>query len=197
MATLGTMIFVRGLVYLFTGGFPVNFDHMPASFAWFGQGAVLDVPTPVIFFAVVVAALWWATRRMAFGRGIYAIGGNQEAARLSGIKVDRIKILVYTILGVLSALSGIILASRLGSADSINGQGYELTAISAVVIGGTSLSGGRGSVIGSLVGIFTVGVIQNALNLFGASTQVQYLVTGLVLLLAISLDGIVRRRRRS
>ncbi|MCW2882502.1 MAG: transporter permease [Sphaerisporangium sp.] len=197
MATLGTMIFVRGLVYLFTGGYPIHFDPMPHDFAFIGQGAVLGIPTPVWLFAIVVAALWWASRRMSVGRAIYAIGGNPEAARLSGLKVDRTKIFVYTLLGFLAGLAGIILTSRLASADTVNGQGYELIAISGVVIGGTSLGGGRGSVIGSLIGVFTVGVIQNALNLFGASTQVQYVVTGLVLLLAISLDGIARLRRRT
>jgi ribose/xylose/arabinose/galactoside ABC-type transport system permease subunit len=195
MATLGTMIIVRGLVYLFTGGYPILFHPMPDDFAFIGQGAVFGIPTPVVLFAIVVAALWWASRRMAIGRVIYAIGGNPEAAWLSGLKVVRTKIFVYTLLGFLAGLSGIILASRLGSADTINGQGYELIAISGVVIGGTSLVGGRGSVIGSLIGVFIVGVIQNALNLLGASTEIQYVVTGLVLLLAISIDGIVRRRR--
>jgi ribose/xylose/arabinose/galactoside ABC-type transport system permease subunit len=197
MATLGSMIFVKGLLYLFTGGYPIHFHPMPEGFAFIGQGSVLGIPTPVVLFAIVVAALWWASRRMSVGRAIYAIGGNPEAARLSGLKVVRTKIFVYTLLGFLAGLSGIILASRLGSADTVNGQGFELVAISGVVIGGTSLVGGRGSVIGSLIGVFTVGVIQNALNLFGASTQVQYVVTGLVLLLAISLDGITRLRRRT
>ncbi|MEU8175314.1 ABC transporter permease [Microbispora hainanensis] len=197
MATLGTMIFVRGLVYLYTGGYPIHFDPMPHDFAFIGQGAVLGIPTPVWLFAIVVAALWWVSRRMSVGRAIYAIGGNPEAARLSGLKVDRTKIFVYTLLGFLAGLAGVILTSRLASADTVNGQGYELIAISGVVIGGTSLGGGRGSIIGSLIGVFIVGVIQNALNLFGASTQIQYVVTGLVLLAAISLDGIARLRRRT
>jgi ribose/xylose/arabinose/galactoside ABC-type transport system permease subunit len=197
MATLGSMIFVKGLLYLFTGGYPVDFQPMPHDFAFIGQGAMLGIPTPVWLFAVVVAALWWISRRMSVGRAIYAIGGNPEAARLSGLKVERTKIYVYTLLGFLAGLAGIILTSRLASATTVSGAGYELIAISGVVIGGTSLVGGRGSVIGSLIGVFTVGVIQNALNLFGASTQVQYVVTGLVLLLAISLDGIARRRRRT
>jgi ribose/xylose/arabinose/galactoside ABC-type transport system permease subunit len=195
MATLGSMIFVKGLLYLFTGGYPVDFQPMPRDFAFIGQGAMLGIPTPVWLFAVVVAALWWISRRMSVGRAIYAIGGNPEAARLSGLKVDRTKIYVYTLLGFLAGLAGIVLTSRLASATTVSGAGYELIAISGVVIGGTSLVGGRGSVIGSLIGVFTVGVIQNALNLFGASTQVQYVVTGLVLLLAISLDGFARRRR--
>ncbi|MEV1286623.1 ABC transporter permease [Micromonospora sp. NPDC049679] len=197
MATLGSMIFVKGLLYLFTGGYPVNFQPMPDDFAFIGQGALFGIPTPVWVFAVIVVALWWISRRTTVGRAIYAIGGNPEAARLSGLKVERTKIMVYTLLGLLAGLAGIILTSRLASATTVNGTGYELIAISGVVIGGTSLVGGRGSVIGSLIGVFTVGVIQNALNLFGASTQIQYVVTGLVLLLAISLDGIARRRRRT
>jgi ribose/xylose/arabinose/galactoside ABC-type transport system permease subunit len=197
MATLGSMIFVRGLVYLYSGGYPILFHPMRRDFAWLGQGSVLGIPTPVVLFAAVVLALWWVSRRMALGRAIYAIGGNQEAAWLSGLRVVRTKLFVYTLVGFLAGLSGIILASRLGSADTINGQGYELIAISGVVIGGTSLSGGRGSVVGSLIGVFIVGVIQNALNLFGASTQIQYVTSGLVLLIAISIDGVARLRRRS
>ncbi|SDZ42664.1 ribose ABC transporter membrane protein [Micromonospora pattaloongensis] len=197
MATLGTMIFVKGLLYLYTGGYPITFDPMPHGYAFLGQGAMFGVPTPVVFFAVAVAVLWWLSRRMSVGRAIYAIGGNPEAARLSGLKVDRTKVFVYTLLGLLAGLAGIILTSRQASADTVIGTGFELIAISGVVIGGTSLTGGRGSVIGSLIGVFIVGVIQNALNLFGASTQIQYVVTGLVLLLAISLDGIARRRRRT
>ncbi|NJC67621.1 ABC transporter permease [Planosporangium flavigriseum] len=197
MATLGSMIFIKGLLFLFTGGYPITFKPMPRDFAFIGQGALLGIPTPVWAFAIVVAALWWVSRRMTVGRAIYAIGGNPEAARLSGLKVDRTKIFVYTLLGFLAALAGIVLTSRLASATTVNGAGFELIAISGVVIGGTSLVGGRGSVVSSLIGVFTVGVIKNALDLFGASTQVQYVVTGLVLLAAISLDGLARRRRRS
>jgi ribose/xylose/arabinose/galactoside ABC-type transport system permease subunit len=197
MATLGSMIFVQGLVYMVTGGGPITFERLPDGFAWLGQGTVLGVPVPVLIFALVAAAVWWASRRMSFGRHIYAIGGNQEAAWLSGIDVVRTKIAVYTMLGLLAGLAGIVLASRLSGASPNNGSNYALIAIAGVVIGGTSLVGGRGSVAGSLIGVFILGVIQNALNLYGASTQVQNVVSGLVLIIAISIDGYFRQRKRA
>jgi ribose/xylose/arabinose/galactoside ABC-type transport system permease subunit len=196
IATLGTMIFVRGLVYLVTGGFPILFRSMPAEFDWLGKGYALGIPAPTALFAVVIVCAWWISRRTAFGRAVYAIGGNEEAARLSGINVNRIKILAYTMLGGLAALSGIILASRVGSAEPIGGTGVELTVISGVVIGGTSLIGGHGALIGTVFGVFILGVVQNALNLLGISTDYQLISTGLLLVAAVSLDGYIRTRRR-
>jgi ribose/xylose/arabinose/galactoside ABC-type transport system permease subunit len=149
-----------------------------------------------VIFVLVVALAWWVSRRTTLGRAVYAIGGNEEAARLSGINVHRTKILAYTVLGVLAALSGIILASRVGSAEPISGAGVELLVIAGVVIGGTSLAGGRGSVIGTVFGVFILGVVQNALNLLGVSTDYQLVSTGLLLVAAVSIDGYVRTRRR-
>ena len=197
MATLGTMIFVRGLVYLVTGGYPVLFaSPIDEGFGWLGQGYVLGFPTPTIFFAVVIVACWWISRRTTFGRAVYATGGNEQAAWLSGINVGRTKILAYTFLGVLAALSGIILSSRVSAGSPVAGVGYELDVIAGVVIGGTSLVGGRGTVVGTIFGVFILGVITNALNILGVSTDYQYVTRGLLLVTAVGIDGIVRSRRR-
>ncbi len=196
IVTLATMVFVRGLNYLLTGGFPTIFRPMPPSFQWIGQGYVAGLPTPTIFFAVVIAGCLWITRRTTLGRSIYAIGGNEEACRLSGIIVQRVKILSYMLLGALAALSGIILSSRVGAASPTAGTGYELDVIAGVVIGGTSLMGGRGSVLSTVLGVFILGVISNGLNILGVSTYYQYVVKGLLLISAVGLDAYIRKRRK-
>jgi ribose transport system permease protein len=197
MATLGTMIFVRGLLYMFTSGFQILFrPPIAEDFGWLGQGDLVGVPAPTLIFVLIVVVSIWIARRTTFGRSVYAIGGNENAASLSGIDVPRIKILAYTTLGVLAGLSGIILASRVAGVVSTTGVGYELDAIAAVVIGGTSLAGGRGSVVGTVFGVFILGVITNALNLLGVSTDLQYVSRGLLLIAAVGIDGYVRTRRR-
>jgi ribose/xylose/arabinose/galactoside ABC-type transport system permease subunit len=197
IVTLATMVFVRGLGYLFTGGFPTIFRPMPPLFEWVGQGFALGLPTPTLFFAIVVAGCLWITRRTTLGRSIYAIGGNEVACRLSGINVERVKILTYTLLGVLAALSGIILSSRVAAASPTAGTGYELDVIAGVIIGGTSLMGGRGSVLSTVLGVFILGVISNGLNILGVSTYYQYVIKGLLLILAVGLDAYLRKRRRA
>jgi ribose/xylose/arabinose/galactoside ABC-type transport system permease subunit len=196
IVTLATMVFVRGLCYLFTGGFPTIFRPMPPSFEWVGQGYVFGVPTPTIFFAIVILACLWIARRTTFGRSIYATGGNEEACWLSGINVERVKILTYTLLGFLAALSGIILSSRVGAAQPTAGTGYELDVIAGVVIGGTSLSGGRGSVLSTVLGVFILGVISNGLNILGVPAYYQYVVKGLLLIAAVGGDSYIRKRQR-
>ena len=196
IVTLATMVFVRGLCYLYSGGFPTIFRPMPPVFEWVGQGYVVGLPTPTIFFAVVIVACVWIARRTTFGRCIYAIGGNEEACRLSGIKVERVKILAYTLLGFLAALSGIILASRVGAAQPTAATGYELDVIAGVVIGGTSLQGGRGSVLSTILGVFILGVISNGLNILGVPAYYQYLVKGLLLIAAVGADSYIRKRQR-
>lgn len=197
MATLGTLIFVRGLVYLFTGGFPVLFrPPMDPGFAWIGQGFIFGLPVPTVIFVAVVAVVWWVARRTTFGRSVYAIGGNEQAAWLSGIHVARTKIFAYTTLGSLAALSGIVLASRLAASSPTSGLTYELDVIAAVVIGGTSLAGGRGSVLGTVIGVFILGVVANALNLLGVSTDLQNISRGMLLVAAVGIDGYFRTRRR-
>lgn len=195
IVTLATMVFVRGLTYLFTGGFPISCRPMPVGLEWVGQGYVWGLPTPTVFFAVVVVVCIWITRRTTFGRSIYALGGNEEATRLSGIDVARVKMLAYALLGCLAAFSGIVLSSRVGAASPTAGVGYELDVIAGVVIGGTSLTGGRGSVVGTVLGVFILGVITNGLDLLGVSTYYQYVAKGLMLIGAVGLDGYLRKRK--
>ncbi|QFI68756.1 ABC transporter permease [Sinorhizobium alkalisoli] len=194
IVTLATMAFVRGLTYLYTGGFPTIFRPMPPAFEWVGQGYVFGIPTPTIFFALVVAVGLWITRRTTFGRSIYAIGGNEQASRLSGINVQAVKIRAYTLLGALAALSGIILSSRVAAAQPTAGLTYELDVIAGVIIGGTSLLGGRGSVMSTVLGVFILGVISNGLNVIGVETYYQYVVKGLLLIIAVGLDAQLRKR---
>ncbi|PLR86724.1 ribose ABC transporter permease [Bacillus canaveralius] len=195
VVTLGMMIFARGLTYLYSGGYPVNFKPMSASFGWIGQGSVLGLPTPTVLFIVIIALCWWIIRYTAFGRSVYAIGGNEEAARLSGINVKRIQIFAYSFLGALAAFSGIIMTSRVASGSPVAGTGYELDVIAAVVIGGTSLVGGKGSIFGTILGVFIIGVIENGLNLMGVSTYYQYIIKGLVLITAVGIDGYLRKKK--
>jgi ribose/xylose/arabinose/galactoside ABC-type transport system permease subunit len=196
IVTLATMAFVRGLTYLFTGGFPTIFRPMPPEFEWVGQGYVLGLPTPTIFFALVIAIGIWITRRTTFGRSVYAIGGNEEASRLSGIKVQWIKIHAYSLMGALAGLSGIILSSRVAAAQPTAGLTYELDVIAAVVIGGTSLLGGRGSIMSTVLGVFILGVISNGLNIVGVPTYYQYVIKGLLLIFAVGLDAHLRKKQR-
>jgi ribose/xylose/arabinose/galactoside ABC-type transport system permease subunit len=196
IVTLATMAFVRGLTYLFTGGFPTIFRPIPPEFAWVGQGDVLGLPTPTIFFVLVIIMGIWITRRTTFGRSVYAIGGNEEASHLSGIKVQWIKIQAYGLMGALAALSGIILSSRMAAAQPTAGLTYELDVIAGVVIGGTSLLGGRGSIMSTVVGVFILGVISNGLNIAGVPTYYQYVIKGLLVIFAVGLDTHLRKKQR-
>lgn len=146
------------------------------------------VPVPVVWMLLLFAGLWFVLKKTIFGRHVYATGGNEESARLSGVKVDRVKIWVYTLSGALSAMAGVVLTSRLNSAQPTAGAGYELDAIAAVVLGGTSLTGGRGWIFGTLIGALLIGVLNNGLNLLGVSSFYQQVIKGVVILLAVLLD---------
>jgi ribose transport system permease protein len=158
------------------------------SFQMLGKGYLFGFPIPVVTMLVVFAILLFVLRKTVFGRQTYAIGGNEEASILAGIKVDRVKVAIYSISGALSALAGIILISRLNSADPNAGASYELDAIAAVVLGGTSLSGGKGSILGTLIGALIIGVLNNGLNLLNVSPFYQLVVKGFVILLAVLID---------
>jgi putative xylitol transport system permease protein len=186
IATLATMTAARGLAYLYTEG--VSVGNLPRAFTVWGGGRIGPVPIPVIVAAAVVAVTAVLLGRTVFGRRIYAIGGNEEAARLAGVRVGALKIAIYTMMGALAALGGILLAARLGAGDPKAGQLFELTAIAAVVVGGTSLMGGRGGVWGTVLGALIIGVLDNGLVLMDVSTFWQMVVKGLVILGAVALD---------
>jgi ribose transport system permease protein len=188
IATLATMTIYRGFTLVYTEGRPITGLSDSVAFQMFGKGYFLGIPFPVITMILAYLFLFFLLRKTTFGRGVYAIGGNEEASRLSGLRVDRIKIGVYSITGMLSALAGITLASRLNSAQPTAGVSYELDAIAAVVLGGTSLSGGRGWIFGTLIGALIIGVLNNGLNLLNVSSFYQQVVKGGVILLAVILD---------
>lgn len=190
IATLVTMTLLRGATLVFTDGRPISTGFSDASdaFAWFGTGYVAGIPVPVWLMLIVFAAAWYLLNHTRIGRYIYALGGNEAATSLSGINVDRIKIIVYALCGFLSALAGIIVTSRLSSAQPTAGTGYELDAIAAVVLGGTSLAGGKGRISGTLIGAFIIGFLNNALNLLDVSSYYQMIVKATVILLAVLID---------
>jgi ribose transport system permease protein len=188
IATLGMMTLLRGVALVFANGSPIS-GFSSEFFALLGGGYVGRlIPVPVVLMLAMFAVFWFMLSRTVFGRHVYATGGNPEAARLSGVNTDRVQILVYTISGAMAALAGVILTSRLDSAQPTAGAGYELDAITAVVLGGTSLAGGRGWIFGTLVGALLIGVLNNGLNLMGVSAFYQQVVKGSVILLAVLLD---------
>jgi ribose transport system permease protein len=154
-----------------------------------GGGYIGGIPIPVIITGVVFLLCWYVLNHTRLGRYTYAIGGNEQATKLAGINVARVKVAVYAISGALAALAGIILTARLESAQPTAGLGYELDAIAAVVLGGTSLTGGRGRIIGTLIGALIIGVLNNALNILDVSSYYQMIAKGSVILLAVVLDG--------
>jgi ribose transport system permease protein len=188
IATLGTMTLLRGIALVLSKGSPIsNFGN--DFFSLLGGGYLIHlIPLPVIWMLIIFTLFWFLLAKTVFGRHVYATGGNSEAARLSGVKTDRVQILVYTISGAMAAVAGVILASRLDSAQPTAGAGYELDAITAVVLGGTSLSGGRGWIFGTLVGALLIGVLNNGLNLIGVSAFYQQVAKGAVILIAVLLD---------
>ncbi len=186
VATLGMLSIARGLTMLWTKGFPITGlgDH----FAIIGTSNFLGAPVPVWMAGGLVIAFMIVTKKTRFGRYIYAVGGNEKAASLSGLNVDRIKCWIYTLAGGLSAVAGLIVTSRLDSAQPNAGTGYELDSIAAVVIGGTSLSGGRGSIWGTVIGCLIIGVLNSGLVLLDVSPFWQQVVKGVVILLAVAID---------
>jgi len=191
IATLVTMTLLRGVTMVYTNGRPISTGFTDASdvFSWFGTGYLFSIPVPVWLMAIVFLGAWYLLNHTRFGRYVYALGGNESATRLSGINVDRIKIGVYAICGVMAALAGIIVTSRLSSAQPTAGMGYELDAIAAVVLGGTSLMGGRGKITGTLIGALIIGFLNNALNLLDVTSYYQMIAKALVIFLAVLVDN--------
>lgn len=186
VATLGMMSIARGLTQLWTGGFPIT--GLGASFAFIGSGIFLGIPMPVWITAGLVAAFVVITRRTKFGRYLYAVGGNERAALLTGLRVNQIKVRVYMLAGGLAGVAALLQTARLDSATPNAGFGYELDSIAAVVIGGTSLSGGRGSIMGTVLGCLIIGVLNNGLFLLNVSPFWQMVVKGFVILAAVAID---------
>jgi ribose transport system permease protein len=194
IATLGMMSVARGVALGFTEGHPVI--NVPREFAWLGQGDIGGLPLPIIYMIVVVLVADTLLRRARALRQLYYVGGSEKAARLSGINVDRVQFLAFVASGMLASLAGIITTARLTSGVPTAFVGVELRMIAASVIGGASLSGGEGSVLGALLGLIFMALITNALTLFGVSIYWEGVVTGSILILAVSLDMISRRRLR-
>ena len=183
IVTLATMGIARGIGLIYSGGYPIS--GLPSWISWFGVSRIGNIPVPVILMLIVYAAAWLLLQRTAFGRHVYAIGGNETAARLSGVKTARVKFAVYAISGLTAGLAALILTGRLMSGQPNAGVGFELDAIAAVVLGGASIAGGRGLVIGTLIGAVLLGILNNGLNLMGINPYLQDIIKGLIILLAI------------
>ncbi len=188
IATLATMTIYRGLTLVYTEGKPISGLGDSMAFQMLGKGYFFGIPVPVVTMIIAFGVLYFILKKTTFGRRVYAVGGNEEASRLSGISVDRIKIYVYALTGALAALASLILTSRLNSAQPTAGTMFELDAIAAVVLGGTSLTGGRGWIVGTIIGALIIGVLNNGLNLIGVSSFFQQVVKGAVILIAVLLD---------
>ena len=193
IVTLATMNIARGFAYVYTGGSPVRV--VTSEWQFIGAGRVGAVPVPVIilvFILLITAIIMYRTK---LGRHIYAVGGNAQAAKFSGISVVKVKFLVYTYSGLMAGLAGVVLASRMFSGQPTAGDGAELDAIAAVVVGGTSMSGGIGRIGGTIIGGLIIGVLNNGLNLLGVSSFWQHVVKGIVILLAVFIDYFRSRRK--
>jgi ribose transport system permease protein len=194
ISTLGMMSVARGAALLYSNGRPISGFY--PSFRFLATGEILHIPMPVIIMIFVYIGAHFVLTRTKLGRYTYAIGGNEEAALLSGVNVKFYKATVYSICGMLSGLAAVILTARLNSAQPIAGIMYELDAIAATVIGGTSLMGGEGTIIGTLIGAFIMGVLRNGLNLLGVSSFIQQIVIGSVIIVAVLVDMALKKKNR-
>lgn len=193
IVTLGGMTVWRGATLILNDGGPISgFD---AAYRWWGTGDILFVPVPIAVFVLVAALGHVALRYTRYGRQVYAVGGNAEAARLSGVNVDFIVTSVYAVIGALAGLSGFLLSARLGSAEAVAGTGYELRVIASVVIGGASLTGGSGGVGGTLLGALLIGVLSNGLVIMHVSSYFQQVVIGLIIVAAVAFDHYARTHK--
>lgn len=193
IVTLGTMSIYRGAALIYTNGQPIY--GIDETFRTIFAGVVAGVPTPVVLTLVISVLAYLLVRYTTLGEHVVAVGGNEEAARLSGIHVDRVKIAVYTLAGLLASIAGFILVGRIGAAEPIGGTGFELQAIGAAVIGGASLFGGEGNPLGTLIGALTLGGLQNGLTLLNVPSFWQYVASGFVVILAVFADQVTRKRR--
>ncbi|MBN9017694.1 MAG: ABC transporter permease [Rhizobiales bacterium] len=200
IVTLGALNIARGLAYLITPS--AILVGLPRNWGSIGTSSIGPFPMPILLAVLVVAIYAFVTRRTKFGKHIYAVGGNEEAARLSGVNVERTLITLYVLSGAMAALAGLVLSTRVGSGDPNIGVGFELEVIAAVIIGGTSLSGGEGRILGTVIGAVIVGVLSNGLNLSGVEPFWQYVAQGVVLIAAVVVDkrvneGVLRMGARA
>ncbi|TCP96288.1 ribose ABC transporter membrane protein [Cricetibacter osteomyelitidis] len=191
IATLVTMTLLRGVTMVYTDGRPIStgFSDSADVFAYLGTGYLFGIPVPIWLMTIVFGVAWYILKHTRIGRYIYALGGNEAATQLSGINVNKVKVFVFAASGFLSALAGLIVTSRLSSAQPTAGVSYELDAIAAVVVGGTSLMGGKGRVMGTLIGALIIGFLNNALNLLDISSYYQMIAKALVILIAVLADN--------
>ena len=192
IVTLASMNIAKGIALVYTQGAPIR--CMTDAFKFPGAGYVGPVPTPVILMLIVFVIAALMINRTQLGRHIYAVGGNAQAAKFSGINVSKVKFIVYTYTGIMAGIAGVVVASRLYSGQPTAGDGAEMDAIAAVVVGGTSMSGGFGRIGGTLIGVLIIGVLNNGLNLMGVDSNWQYIVKGLVILLAVYVDFIRNKK---
>ncbi|GAB4081987.1 ribose ABC transporter permease [Modestobacter muralis] len=195
IVTLGSMTYLRGLSYSLLDGQPLVATEL--GYRGVGNGSIAGVPQPVVIMVIVYAVLWFVLERTRFGRHVYAVGGNSEGARLAGINVKRVLMTVYMIGGATAGVAGVIFSARVLSAQPTAGSGYELDAIAAVVLGGTALAGGRGRILGTLIGAVIIGVLSNGLVLMNVPFFYQLIIKGVVIILAIGLDSLKRLGRTS
>jgi len=195
IVTLAALTYLRGIVYVGTGG--TTLVPPSVDFAWIGQGQLFGIPVAAIVMVVVYIIGWFLLERTVFGRHVYTIGGNEEAARLSGIPVRRVIFTVYVIAGLCAGIAGLIVSARLESAVPDLGTGYELDAIAAIVLGGTSLMGGRGSLVGTLIGALFIAVLSNGMTLLNVESFYQQIIKGAVILLAVLIDTLRRKSAKS
>lgn len=190
IATLSIMILLRGSTMVLTSGKPIAVpaDKVSSLFRWIGTGSIGPIPVPVVIMAIIFGICHYVLSQTQFGRHLYAVGGNEEASLLSGVNTIKTKILAYTISGILASVAGIIVTSRLSSAQPTAGEGYELDAIAAVVLGGTSLAGGQGTIMGTIIGALIIGILNNALNLMDVQSYYQMIAKAIVILIAVLLD---------
>jgi ribose transport system permease protein len=193
ITTLGTMSILRGLTYMYTGGYPVL--GTSEDFKFIGSGHLWGIPFPIILFLGMILLWQFILKRTTLGRYVCAVGGNKEATRLSGVRVDFYHIMAFVVGGIMAAASGIIFASRLNSISPLAGQGYELDAIASCVIGGISVSGGEGSIIGILIGVLLLNVVSNMFNLLGINVYAQLIIKGVIILTVVGFDSYSRHKQ--
>lgn len=191
IATMGMVVILQGLIFIYTGGYPISGINPVLSLI--GRGYILGIPVPVIIFFLGVILANVVLRKTVMGRRIYAVGGNEDSSRLSGIDTIKYKIMVFMINGMASIIGGLILVSRLSTATPTAGEGYDMDAIASVVIGGTSVNGGEGNVMRTIIGVLLMSVISNSFNLIGVSIYFQYVFKGIIILAAVGFGSFKKK----